>query len=68
LDLTLRATAKAFSVTIAGTAKPPGGFVLPWPWKTMPKTAMVDGERVAFRNGELTVPATGKLIRIELAR
>ena len=68
LDLTLRATAKAFIVTIADTARPPGGFVLPWPWRTAPAFALVDGKRMALDKGVLTLQATGKSIRIEAAR
>lgn len=68
LDVALRATPKRLLVTVGGSARPPGGFVLPWPWKTAPGSARVDGRRVAFRGGVLAIAATGRPITIEVAR
>jgi hypothetical protein len=68
LDLTMRTTLGKLLVTIGGTAKPEGGFVLPWPWKTAPGRATIDGKAVRFSNGALLVPATGRTITVEVSR
>lgn len=68
LDLALRATTRQLSVTVGGPARPPGGFVLAWPWKTKPGVARVDGRRVAFRGNVLAVAVTGRPITINVAR
>jgi len=68
LDLTLRATPRMFAVSIEGSAQPPGGYVLPWPWKTKPGIALVDGKLVLPQKGVFSIPVTGKPIRIEIAR
>ncbi|MGY4398129.1 hypothetical protein ACVWZA_003331 [Sphingomonas sp. UYAg733] len=68
LDLTMRATPAMLRVTIGGTAKPKGGFVLPWPWKTKPGRATIDGKATSFGDGALLVPATGRPIIVEVSR
>ena len=68
LDLGFRATPQRLFVTVGGTARPPGGFVLPWPWKTLPRRALVDGVPRQFVDGALTIPAMGRPIRIEVTR
>ena len=45
-----------------------GGFVLAWPFAGTPPPARVDGVAVQWRGRELRFPATGRAIRIEVAR
>ncbi|QNA86569.1 hypothetical protein G4G27_23245 [Sphingomonas sp. So64.6b] len=68
LDLTMRATPAKLSVKIGGSAKPKGGFILPWPWKTRPGRATIDGKPARFSNGVLLVPVTGRPIIVEVSR
>jgi hypothetical protein len=66
LDFAMRGDAMHLVATIGGAARPPGGFVLGWPFGGTPPAARVDGEIVPWRNGALTFAATGKPIRIEV--
>ena len=59
-------TPQRLSATIGGSARPPGGFVLAWPFAGTPPVARVNGRPVAWRNGALTIPATGQPIAIEV--
>ena len=68
LDVSFRASPKILSVAIGGTAQPPRGYVLPWPWKTPPGTAMIDGTPARFKDGMLVIPAHGHPIRVEVSR
>ena len=68
LDFAMHGTPGQLVATVGGSARPPGGFVLAWPFAGPPPTARVDGRRVAWRNGVLTIPATGRPIRIEVGR
>ena len=68
LDLSFRATLKMLSVTIGGTAQPPGGFVLPWPWKSAPGKAMIDGKPASFKDGMLLIPSNGHPVTVEVSR
>ncbi|QNQ09800.1 discoidin domain-containing protein [Sphingomonas alpina] len=68
LDLTIRATPARLLVTIGGMARPTGGFVLPWPWRTMPRGATINGEPARFTTGVLLIPATGRPITVEVSR
>ena len=68
LDFSMRGNARRLVATVGGTARPPGGFVLAWPFAGPPPPARIDGQPVAWRNGALTIRATGKPIRIEAGR
>ncbi|MEO6582040.1 MAG: hypothetical protein ABIN68_04435, partial [Sphingomicrobium sp.] len=68
LDLAMRGDARRLVVTVGGRARPPGGFVLAWPFAGTPPAARVDGSAVPWRNGALAFRATGKPIRIEIGR
>ena len=66
LDFAMRGDANHLAATVGGAARPPGGFVLAWPFGGTPPAARVDGRAVPWRNGALTFTATGKPIRIEV--
>ncbi len=66
LDFAMLGTPRRLSATIAGTARPPGGFVLAWPFAGPPPEARVDGRRTAWRDRALNIASTGKPIRIEI--
>lgn len=68
LDFAMRGSARHLSATIGGSARPPGGFVLAWPFAGAPPEARVDGRPVTWRNRALTVVATGRPITIEVGR
>ena len=68
LDFAMRGDARRLSATIGPNARPPGGFVLAWPFAGTPPPARVDGVAVQWRRRELRFPATGRAIRIDVAR
>ena len=68
LDFSLRGDARRLVAAIGNGARPPGGFVLAWPFDGTPPAARVDGRRVQWRDSTLRFPATGKAIKIEIAR
>ena len=54
LDFAMRGNAQRLVATIGGGARPPGGFVLAWPFGGTPPAARVDGRPVPWRDGALT--------------
>ena len=66
LDFAMRGNAHALTATIAGTARPPGGFILTWPFATPPPPALVDGRAMAWSGSALLIPATGSPIRVSI--
>ncbi len=66
LDFAMRGTPRRLSATIAGSARPPGGFVLAWPFAGPPPVARVNGRSVPWRDRALHIAQTGKPIRIEV--
>jgi hypothetical protein len=65
LDFAMRGDPRKLIATIAGTARPPGGFVLAWPFDGKPGTALVNGRRASWHEGAIHIPATGRPIRVE---
>ncbi|HEU5286666.1 MAG TPA: hypothetical protein VFU20_09225 [Sphingomicrobium sp.] len=68
LDFSMRGDARNLVATVGGSARPPGGFVLAWPFAGTPPPARVDGRAVPWRNRAITFTATGKPIRIRVGR
>ncbi|MFS0737631.1 discoidin domain-containing protein [Sphingomonas sp. 1P06PA] len=68
LDLAIRADARRLIVDIGGTARPPGGFLLPWPLGGTPGRALIDGKAARFGVAGLAIPATGRPIHVEVLR
>lgn len=68
LDFAMRGDAERLTATIDGNARPPGGFVLAWPFSGTPPAAYVDGRKLEWRDGALYIRATNKPIRIEVGR
>jgi hypothetical protein len=66
LDFAMRGTPRRLSATINGNARPPGGFVLDWPFAGPPPVARVDGRPTKWRGRALHIASTGKPIRIEI--
>lgn len=66
LDFAMRGTPRRLSATIAGSARPPGGFVLAWPFTSQPPVARVDGRPTKWRDRALHIASTGKPIRIDV--
>lgn len=67
LDLGIHRESGALVIDIGGTARPPGGFVIPWVSAGRPGAARVDGRAVAFAKDGLHVAARGRPIRIVVA-
>ncbi|MEA1072949.1 hypothetical protein [Sphingomonas sp. LY160] len=68
LDFSMRGTPARLSATIDGRARPPGGFVIAWPFAGSPPPATVDGRPVAWQGGELRIAPTGRAIRVEVGQ
>lgn len=66
LDFAMRGNARRLVATIGGSARPPGGFVLAWPFSGPPPAARIDGRPSSWRGGALHFPATGREIRVEV--
>ena len=66
LDFAMRGTSRRLSATIAGSARPPAGFVLAWPFASPLPAARIDGRPTKWRNRALHIASTGKPIRIEV--
>jgi hypothetical protein len=64
----MRGDKRRLAVTIGAGARPPGGFVLAWPFDGAPPPARIDGRPARWRNGALTFAATGRPIRIDIAQ
>jgi len=68
LDFQMRGDRDHLVATIGGTARPPGGFVIEWPFAGEAPAARIDGHLTAWPKTGLRVRPTGKPIRIEAAR
>ncbi|MCY7340129.1 MAG: hypothetical protein LH465_09325, partial [Sphingomonas bacterium] len=68
LDFAMRGDPRQLVATIGGSARPPGGFVLAWPFAGTPPAARIDGKPAAWRRAALHIPATGRPIRIEVGQ
>ena len=66
LDFAMRGTKEGLNATISGSARPPGGFVLAWPFAGTPPAARIDGRPALWQRGALSIPATGQPILIEV--
>jgi hypothetical protein len=66
LDFAMRGNARKLKATISGSARPPGGFVLDWPFPGPPPGATINGRRVAWHGRTLRIGATGRPIEIEI--
>jgi len=64
----MRCNDRNLVATIGGTAKPPGGFVLVWPFDAEPAEVRINGRLVRWPKNGLRIPATGRPIIIEAVR
>jgi F5/8 type C domain len=63
LSYALRPSGRALRLTLAGSARPPGGFVLAWPFADpAPRWARIDGRRVRLSGGEVLIPAAARSV------
>jgi hypothetical protein len=67
LNYTLQQNAKNVVLHIAIGAKPPGGFVLAWPFPGRPGATRIDGKRAVWQNAELRIRAAPAQVVIDLA-
>ncbi|MFV0623043.1 discoidin domain-containing protein [Sphingomonas sp. ac-8] len=68
IDLAMRADADRLEVTVGGSARPAGGYVLPWPLAGGPGAATIDGKPARFAVDGLHIPAIGKPVRVVVRR
>jgi hypothetical protein len=68
LDFAMSGNAQRLRATIGGGARPPGGFVLAWPFKSLPPPARVNGRPGTWRGNALHIPASGQSISIEVGQ
>ena len=66
LDFAMRGNAQRLTATIGGGARPPGGFVLAWPFSGTPPAARVDGLPVEWRNRAIHIPAVRRDVTVEV--
>lgn len=68
LDFSMRGNRDCLVATIAGTARPPGGFVIGWPFDGDPPPVRINGQPTKWPKTGLHIHATGEPIRIEVSR
>lgn len=68
VDLAIRGDRRRIDMSIAGSARPPRGFRYVWPFAGKPPKATVDGRILAWVGDTLTIPATGRAIRVRIGR
>lgn len=68
LDMTVVGNSKRMSLTINGSARPPGGFAFDWPFDTIPPRARINGRRADWNNRRLLIPSSRQPIRVEIGR
>jgi hypothetical protein len=68
LDMTVAGNKKRLNLSIAGTARPPGGFSFEWPFETSPPRARIGGKPAGWNGRRLQIPASSSPIRVEIGR
>lgn len=68
LDMTIAGDAKRLSLTIGGTAHPPGGFAIDWPFETTPPSVRINGRRAVWTKRRLFIPSSTEPISVEIGR
>ena len=68
LDFAIRGDPRRLTAIIAGTARPPGGYVLAWPFEASPPAVRVNGKSATWAGRELHLAANGSRYTIEIGR
>jgi hypothetical protein len=68
LDFAMRGTPARLVASVGGSARPPGGFSLAWPFAGPLPAARIDGRPARWVDRTLNFPATGRPIRIEVGQ
>lgn len=68
LEMSIAGSAKQLSMTIAGTARPPGGLAFDWPFTTDPPPARINGKPTKWHGRRLLIPASSEPIRVEIGQ
>ena len=68
LDFAMRGHARHVTATIAGSARPPGGFILAWPFAGPLPAARVNGRPASWARRELHLAGRGMPYRVEIGR
>ncbi|HEX5238474.1 MAG TPA: hypothetical protein VFW39_08435 [Sphingomicrobium sp.] len=67
LDFSMRGNRGNLVALIGGAARPPGGFVIAWPFAGSPPPVLVDGQLRQWPKAGLRIRSTGRPIRISVA-
>jgi len=63
LSYALRPSGRTLRLTLSGAARPPGGFILPWPYASRaPAWAMIDGRTARLHDNLLAIPASARSV------
>ena len=68
LDFAVRGTPRRLTADIGGMARPPGGFVLAWPFAASPPPVRVNGKAIKWTGRELRLGGSETPYRIEVGR
>ncbi len=68
LNFAMRGTPLQLTADIGGAARPPGGFVLAWPFAGPPLAVRVNGKMMKWTGRELRLGGSGAPYRIEIGR
>ena len=68
LNFAVRGTSRRLTADVGGMARPPGGFVLAWPFAGPPPAVRVNGKTMKWTGRELRLGGSGAPYRIEIGR
>jgi hypothetical protein len=66
LNFSIAGNAKRLRLTIAGNARPPGGFAFDWPFDTAPPRVRVNGKSARWSDRRLFITSSTKAINVEV--
>lgn len=68
LDLAIAGNPDRLEATIDGSAHPPGGFVIAWPFAGAPSQATINGRAARLKNGAVAFPRGTGVVTIVMRR
>jgi hypothetical protein len=68
LSYALRRDERHLVLRVEAGARPPAGFVLPWPLDGTPGVTRVNGQRTRWHDGELRIASAPATITIDLGK
>ncbi|PLK28035.1 hypothetical protein C0V72_00325 [Porphyrobacter sp. TH134] len=68
VDLAINGTPDRLEATVSGSAHPPGGFLIAWPFADQPKRVFVNGRAVRLKDGVLAFSGGDEAVTIVMDR